>query len=178
MADLPNIQGVLSVYEDQVEALAHLYRSRTSIVTNSSSRFFDLLVSEVQMRLERDRDELDAWASMMLLAEFEATLRRDMETRLRRRTKDRVRRNMKELEEASDGRVRFEALLGIWDKEAFIKSALKQEVRRLVKHRHWLAHGRYWNSKYGTLPAPPAIYSTLLEYTDNLKSCASDFPLS
>lgn len=52
------------------------------------------------------------------------------------------------------------------------------ELRTLLKHRHWLAHGRYWTNKHGALPSPYEAHAAIEDYVAALRAFASDFPMS
>lgn len=149
MSSFPRGDEIVAVYEDQVEALERLLHAgmRADLVADPRSRFHALSDAELQDRLEQDREELDRWTVMMLTASFEATIRLDAEDRIKARTRDDVRKPLRDLHEQHKHRVRLDDLLDIWEAHVTVSPTVKQNLSRLLKHRHWLAHGRYWTSE-------------------------------
>jgi hypothetical protein len=176
MSSFPRADEVVAAYEDQVEALERLFHARAVISADPRSRFHALSDAEIQERLEDDREELDRWAVLMLVASFEATLRTDAEDRIRARTRDDVRRPLRDLYEEHDHRVRLDDILWIWEAHVAVSATIKQDVRTLLKHRHWLAHGRHWTNKHGAMPSPLDARAYVDDYVQALHASASDFP--
>lgn len=172
----PGANAIVAAYEDHVEALEHLLRARAALATDPQSRFFRLTDAEIQIRLEEDRNELDRWALMMIVASFEATLRADARDRIASRTHDDVRKPLRDLDAENNGRVRLDDILGIWDDHASVSAMVKGNVRVLLKHRHWLAHGRHWANKHGPMPAPLDARADLDDYVQALQARIPDFP--
>jgi hypothetical protein len=96
--------------------------------------------------------------------------------RIAARTKDAVRKPLRELREKHENRVRLDDILGIWEDYAPIASAVKQNLRTLLKHRHWLAHGRHWTNKHGPMPSPVEAHAYRGDYAAALKASVPDFP--
>lgn len=178
MSSFPPVQQILDTYEVQLEALERFSRARSALVSDPSSLFHGLDAWVVERRLENDRVELDHWALMMLVAAFEATVRHDMARRIERRTKDPVRKLLKQVRVEYRGRVPLPEVLEIWEDRGQVPPALALEVRRLVNHRHWLAHGRYWSNKLGVPPRPLDAHADLTSYLETLQITARDFPLA
>lgn len=177
MSSLPRADAVVDAYEDQVEALEALHHQRAKLSNSTASRFHGLTPEEIAQRLERDRAELDQWALLMVLASFEATVREDVRLRHGRKTKDAVRPSLQMLEQANPGRVRFDDILSAWDAASSVGQDLKGRVRNLMKHRHWLAHGRYWTNKHGQVPSPLDALGYLDDYCIKLRMRVPTFPL-
>ena len=55
-------------------------------------------------------------------------------------------------------------------------ATVKQSLGVLLKHRHWLAHGRHWTNKHGALPSPRDAWADLDDYVQALQAAAPDFP--
>jgi hypothetical protein len=177
MSRFPAVDEIIAAYEDQVEALERLLRARTRAVAESASRFFGLTIPDLQARLAHDREELDRWALLVVVASFEATLRSDARARIDARTKDVMRKPLRDLFEEHDPRVRLEDILVLWEGRAPVGGKHKQAIRALLKHRHWLAHGRHWTNKHGLLPTPMDARADIDDYARDLQILASDFPL-
>lgn len=177
MSSFPDADELISAYLDQMEALERLLRARSTISADPRSRFHQLADADIQARLRDDRVELDRWAVLMLVASFEATLRADATARIDARTKDAARKPLRDLHEKYKDRVRLDDILDIWNAAAGVGAAVKQGVGRLLKHRHWLAHGRYWTNKQGPIPTPVEARAALDDYVLALQASAPDFPL-
>jgi hypothetical protein len=176
MNSFPRADEIVEAYADQVEALEHLFHARAALTVDSKSRFHGLSEAAIQDRLEHDREELDRWTVMMLTASFEATIRTDAEDRIRARTKDDVRKSLQELYRENNDRVRLDDVLATWENHATVGQTVKQRVRTLLKHRHWLAHGRHWTNKHGAMPPPLDARAFFDDYVQSLQACAPDFP--
>src|SRR5207248_1640512 len=107
---------------------------------------------EFRQQLIETRAEFDLQTALTLIASFEGLLRVDFHERVRRRWKDAVSRKMRELAYQA-ARVRLDEILEVW-KIASAAPRHISEFRRLVRFRHWLAHGRYWTLKVGKTPDP------------------------
>jgi hypothetical protein len=113
---------------------------------------------------------------MMLVASFEAMMRSDAKERIRLRTKDMVRKPLDDLFKCFEGRVRLNDILAIWEKHTGMASAIKQDVQALLKHRHWLAHGREWTNKHGAVPLPHDARASQEDYIQAIQAMVGDFP--
>jgi hypothetical protein len=179
MSSFPGADEVVAAYEDQVEALEHLFHARGAVTADPRSRFHGLSDAAIQDRLARDREELDRWAVLMLVASFEATLKTDAEDRIRAKTKDAVRKPLRDLYERKkklDQPVYLGEILRVWRAHATIGAKVKQKLGMLLEHRHWLAHGRYWTNKYGLVPSPLDARGILDDYLQALQGSVPDFP--
>jgi hypothetical protein len=172
----PGAEAIVAAYEDQVEALERLLRARASLSADPHSRLHGQSDAEIQLRLEANREELDRWALMMVVASFEATLRTDAAARIRSKTRDEARKPLRDLHAEHEGRVRLDDLLAIWERHTPISAAVRNSVRRLLKHRHWLAHGRHWTPKHGVMPSPLEARADLDDYVQALQMSVHDFP--
>ncbi len=178
MSNFPDADAVLVAYEDHVEALTRLLRAGSALSIDPRSRFYGLAMPAIQDRLRSDRVELDRWVVMMLAASFEAAIRTDARERIKARTKDVVRRPLSELYKENGERVHLEDILKLWEGQVAMGAAVKTELRTLLKHRHWLAHGRYWTNKHGALPSPYEAHAAIEDYVAALRAFALDFPMS
>jgi hypothetical protein len=178
MSSFPRADEIVAAYEDQVEALTLLLRARGVLGADPRSRFRGLSEAAIQNRLREDREELDRWALMALVASFEATLRTDAVARKQSRTKDAmIRKPLRDLYLEHEHRVRLDDLLSIWEAHAVVGATEKQTLRNLLRHRNWLAHGRHWTNKHGAVPSPLDARAQLDEYVQALQATAPDFPL-
>jgi hypothetical protein len=176
MGSFPGADEVQAAYLDQVEALERLLHARATLSADPGSRFHGLSDADIQDRLGQDREELDRWTVMMLVASFEATVRTDAQDRIAARTKDDVRKLLRDLHKEHEGRVRLDDILEIWEAHATVAPTVKQSFRTLLKHRHWLAHGRHWTNKHGPMPSPLDARAYLDDYVATLQASVLDFP--
>lgn len=179
MSSFPGAQEILDAYEDHVEALEHVLHARATVTADPLSRFFGLSSADIQDRLLRDREELDRWTVLMLVASFEATLKTDAEDRIRARTRDVVRKPLRDLYEDKEKRkqhVYLGDILPIWQAHVAVSAMVKKNLRTLLRHRHWLAHGRHWSNIYGPVPSPPDARGILDDYLQALQGSIPDFP--
>jgi hypothetical protein len=115
---------------------------------------------EVTVHFEDARRELDAAASLLVLAEAEAVLRVDYLSRVRRKGKDAVSRAYRELHKEKEARVSLDQdLLATWVAHHGECKAAVSEFRAVLSLRHWLAHGRYWTPKLGRAYAPQDVFA-------------------
>lgn len=158
----PRPYDILHFYRCNVEILA---RSKLQLVPlieadaiPESSRFFLMTLDEFEGELKRLRTELDQQVVLMLVASFEAILQTDRIERVKRKKKDTIskaiRRWWKHAARRRDDWVKIEELLRIWGKTLDNPGSIGQFFK-LVRHRHWLAHGRYWIDKSGSAGIDP-----------------------
>lgn len=145
------------------------------VLADPASRFYGLREDQLERRLELARTELDRATMMMVLASFEATIRTDARDRIDSRTKDGVGREFRR-QQLEPERERLLDLLEVWERHASINSQTKSTVRSLLKHRHWLAHGRYWTDKSAIKLTPEDAQAVLEDYADALRQLCPDFP--
>jgi len=176
MSSFPGGDEIIRSYLDQREALERLLREHAALFGDPSSRFHGLAEAAIQARVEMDLEEVALWAVMMLVASFEATLRADAQARIGARTRDPVRKPLRELFEEHGGRVRLDDIRAVWETHVAVGATIEQEVARLLKHRHWLAHGRHWSNKYGVMPEPHDAHAALDDYLQALRAAVADFP--
>lgn len=55
MSSFPDADAIIAAYEDQLEALAEVFRRRAQLSTDPSSRFNGLSPQQIQDRLEQPR---------------------------------------------------------------------------------------------------------------------------
>jgi hypothetical protein len=176
MGSFPDGEAVQTAYLDQVEALERMLHARATISAEPASRFYGLSDADIQDRLGQDREELDRWTVMMLVASFEATIRSDARERITARTKDDVRKLLRDLHKEHEGRVRLDDILEVWETHVAVTATVKQHLHTLLKHRHWLAHGRHWTNKHGPPPSPLDACAYIEDYVATLQTSAPDFP--
>jgi hypothetical protein len=130
---------------------------------------FGMTTTEVAEYFEDARRELDAAASLLMLAEAEAVLRVDYLSRVQLRARDAVSRSFRELYRDRGESVRLdEDVLGTWIAHHPGCKPAVSEFRAALKLRHWLAHGRYWTPKLGRTYAPKDVFAIAGRLFDRL----------
>ena len=93
-------------------------------------------------------NEADLQAILTMLAAVEAAFRIDYVTRCEGKLKDRLSRAFRKIYRKKGSAVRFEEdILDVWKSE--VEGSNVGVIKTAMKHRHWLAHGRYWEPKFG-----------------------------
>lgn len=93
--------------------------------------------------------ELEHMCSLSTLSSLEAAIRLDYAARVARRWRDPLSKAMKQVYQQREKKARLEDdLISTWRVKASLPSSLANDVIRVFKYRHWLAHGRYWQPKF------------------------------
>lgn len=158
MSDLPTLRNepptpefVLQHHRDSVQALE---RTQSAALTGSG-RFLGLSVEELEVRLRELREESEAQACMFLVASFEACIR--VSSIGRSRAGKRKVPLIKQLQDLIKNRRHWEIPL-----DEILRSMTPNprpgrigNFMQVVRYRHWLAHGRYWDQKSGLRTVAP-----------------------
>lgn len=146
-------------YRDSLVALRMLRACPTDAPILEGTGFVGLTPSEFEARISEMRRELDDQVEMSLCAAYEAQLRTDYLARSALKTKDKASIELRRLFRAHGESVELDQILEGWKKVIGGLSKAIGEFRQVVKFRHWLAHGKYWNQKSGlTNPTPEEVY--------------------
>jgi len=111
---------------------------------------------EIEDAFAEQFEELDHQVTCALIASFEAAVCRDFRTRCKSR-KTAIGRKCKDLykrKKQADERVTFVEVLDIWSGESK-KHKVTEELKKLYRFRHWLAHGRWFPQKSGLAHVDP-----------------------
>jgi len=174
------ITEIIKWYELQKESTYLLknkvidcFIKKESIQSNIEEFFLGFNFSEIQEYFDNQLSELEIITNFNLIASSEALLRRDFYLRIKQRKKDEISKEFKKIRKKQESRISLEDnLLKIW--MLFIPEIKKyiDDYKKLLKYRHWLAHGRYWllesrttNRKY-SIEEVVAIISILLDSMD------------
>lgn len=93
--------------------------------------------------------ELDYIVNLTLLAQAEATLRKDFKNRVSNQYHSKINMEFSALHKNAKqpDRISIEDILNIWEKHFAKSSKAFNDFRNAWKYRNWLAHGRYWPLK-------------------------------
>ncbi len=144
---MPELVSLVDIakYHADADASLRSYFSATS--PTYTLRFATYLQSEVTAELSGRIDETDLRSTLVLLARVEAALRRDYIARAQGKLPDKISIQFRKIHKQRGRKARLEEdILETW------KNALERPEREIIsqlkgmlKFRHWLAHGRYWN---------------------------------
>lgn len=113
-------------------------------------RFIGLSMAELEKELNERLNELDKNVSLSLLSAIEASLRIDYLNRVYQREKDDLSRAFREIHKNKANKASLEEdILSSWKKYHPEYKSIFSDIMGALKHRHWLAHGRYWIPKLG-----------------------------
>lgn len=161
------------------EALHALSRDFSQITVNPRSRFWGKLREEFDSILQDELKEQDNQTVMMLVASCEAIFRLDYKARAMnpRNRKAPPDSEFREIYRDYEMEVRLDSIFDIW-KSATQGSKLFGELRKLMKLRHWLAHGRYWTNKSGVTTDPRLTMNLIQAVFQVNQAYSPDFPRS
>jgi hypothetical protein len=139
-------RAVLEQYVDIRTALLRYF----SVPNLSPERFAALTQSEVSRQLHERLIELELSQSLLLLTAIEALFRTDFNKRCEGRKRETLAKEFRALRKARGDKIRLdEDILETWKSSGAMSGRNVSEIRVAFKHRHWLAHGRYWTLKAG-----------------------------
>jgi len=138
------LSEIATQHADLAAALKMYYRSRLPM------RFAGYSPQELSLELELRLAELSRMSALNVISAIEAAFRMDYLQRCYQRKKDPVSKAFRALYEASGHRARLEdGILGVWQKNATVPPSIMEDLKAVLRYRHWLAHGRYWTPRLG-----------------------------
>lgn len=124
---------------------------------------------EVKELLNKRIQELEKQASMALLASLEALFQVDFDCRITKRQKDKLSKYIRTANLIS-GRTSFEhEIISSWEYVHPETRRHFQPIRKALKYRHWLAHGRYW-----LLKSSPFDFDELYTLAESLQNMLAE----
>lgn len=171
MADLLDAAGsVLSLteiaeyHEDVIVSLRRYFGDAANV-----ERFLGYSPTQVAEELKKRIDETSFRSMLITLASIEASFRVDYEFRCQKRLKDDLSRAFRKIYKARRKRVALdEHILEAWRTHVSESKAIISELRSAFKLRHWLAHGRYWQPKFGRTFDFDLIYDLAVAAAEDL----------
>ena len=143
---MPRLAPLVDIarYQSDAEAALRLYYSSSH--TEYAARFATYLLREVQEEFEQRLQETEMRSSLIVLARLEAAFRTDYRQRARLKLNDPISVDFRKLFKARRERARLEDdILEVWRRHLDPSSGQYiSHLRRMLKYRHWLAHGRHW----------------------------------
>jgi hypothetical protein len=138
-----SLDEVIDQKEDIDKALLIMYSEDN---VTYQSMFVGMSKDEVEEEMLMRMDESDKTHTLLLLTAVEAMFRLDAEERYRRKNKDPLSRKIKEIYRT---RVNIKLEDHLIAARIEVEPSMKRYLDALkgaFKYRHWLAHGRYWES--------------------------------
>lgn len=138
LADIAN-------YQSDAEKSLRLYFSQDN--PRFTAIFVGYPTSKVEAMLSAMLSETDMRSGLILMARIEAAFRVDYKERSKKKGADAVSIELRKLWKKKGRHARLEdEIWNIWsDIDPMTKQTISQ-LKSVFKFRHWLAHGRYWNS--------------------------------
>lgn len=142
--------GVHLSFDDVINQKDMVDKALIIMYSDNNVNFESLFVGksrrEVEIEKEKLMKESDKTHSLLLLTSVEAIIRLDAEERYRKRGKDALSKKIKEIYRARKNIKLEDHLIAA---RIEVEPELKRfydELKVAFKYRHWLAHGRYWES--------------------------------
>jgi hypothetical protein len=144
MPDLISLVDIANYHNDVASSL-QLYFSVHS--PEYSKRFLTYLPSEVGRELAERISETDQRSALVVLAGIEAAFRTDYIERCRLKRSDEISIAFRKIHRRKGRSAPLdEDILDTWYNNVEPSSRkVISSLRGMLKFRHWLAHGRYWN---------------------------------
>jgi hypothetical protein len=161
--------SVWKYYETEKEAVSELKshvvaRFGKEDPSSKSSPYLGMTLSEIDDHFKAVLEEVDHQACLSLIAAAEAAIWVDFRRRVMDRKKDPISKSFRLLrqEKRNVRKIRFDdEILQTWVSQ---DPGCKRPIgnfRGALKYRHWLAHGRYWQT--GASYYPPAVMQIIGE---------------
>jgi hypothetical protein len=149
----PDLNKIWDWYEDQKVALKQFeddVHDPLKMSMRIPDKFRKLSPDQLKEYFTWGREELDQLFSFDIISATEGLLRRDFYEKVQEKRKSDVARRFRKIHKEKGNKISLERdILHTWkDKEPAYK-ILFNELVSLLKYRHWLAHGRYWEPKFG-----------------------------
>ena len=165
-AEQTTVEDVWNHYETVRDSVVRQWEeAKHSLIggmKQQNQRLLGMSADEVDAYYESILEEVDAQASLFILAATEATLHVDFWTRVDEKRKEpaiRAFRNIyKSRSEHNRPRVRVEEdIFDTWAEQIPEAKSDIAKFKQAFKYRHWLAHGRYWVWKQGRRHDPTGL---------------------
>jgi hypothetical protein len=139
--------SISDVAEYQSDADAALRVLFSSVNPNYAARFVAYLTAEVATELAERLVETDTRLSFVVLSRVEAALRKDYLERCRLKMSDEISIEFRKIHKRRGSRARLEEdIIDVWyDNVDPPTRQIISRLRGMLRFRHWIAHGRYWN---------------------------------
>lgn len=138
-----SLDEVIEQKDDIDKALLIMYSEDNATY---QSLFVGRSKDEIEEEMLMRMDESDKTHSLLLLTAVEAMFRLDAEERYRRKNKDPLSRKIRELYRTRKNIKLEDHLITARAEVEPLMKRYFDALKGAFKYRHWLAHGRYWES--------------------------------
>ncbi len=123
-------------------------------------KFFGYSLYDIRKELDDRLEEESRLVSLSVLSALEAAFRIDYLQRVYRKKKDPLSRNFRQVYQIKRNSPALENdIFNCWSQYSNLDSQIFSDLKSAFKYRHWLAHGRYWQPKFGRGYDYNTIYS-------------------
>lgn len=138
----------IAEYHNDVDRSLRFFFSELS--PDFGVRFFGLTSDEIREVLDERLEETDQRSGFFILTSLEAAFRVDYEFRCGAKMKDALSRKFREMYKQREMRVNLEDdILEAWKEHEPTARRLISEMKGAFRFRHWMAHGRYGEQRFG-----------------------------
>lgn len=144
---MPSLVSLTDIADHHVDAEASLRLYFSNANPGFTQRFFSYFPTDISGELSGRIKEADMRSALITLARVEAALRKDYAYRGRGKLADDISIAFRQIYKKKGRHARLdEDILAVWyNNVAPTERALISKLRGMLKFRHWMAHGRYWN---------------------------------
>ena len=142
-----SIEDVGEYYVDSAASLDSYFNFSTAIIS-FPARFVGYSRIDFDAELKNRKDTLDRMCSFEILAAIEARFRVDYLTRCQEKKKDILSKKLRDIYKKSANKAKLvDDILTAWRDVFPEHKACLDKLQKALDFRHWVAHGRYWQSK-------------------------------
>ncbi len=165
-------------YLKQVEVLENAGRTGAPTQDEHCTRFFGMPFDEFTETLRDLRDEIEQSTYLTIIASCEAVLQADFRAREGRKASVPLRNEARALakKEKKGRRIVLEDVLDAWKELPHAPAGMISEFKQLLPHRHWLAHGRYFDHRAPVAADPGFAIARFRNLRISLGRIDSEFP--
>lgn len=138
----------VDLYYRNVEASIRLYFSLSNPIADEI--FDGWSETKIEYELEVISEESKHLVALNLLASVEAAFRVDYLQRCYNRKRDSLSLALRIIHDSKGSHASLEDdIFTAWEENTSSSHAIVSDLKGAFKYRHWLAHGRYWEPKFG-----------------------------
>jgi len=138
------------LYYETLKSSLNYYRNVIEQKQFIDNNYLDYSNKELTQSFRDHLEELDNNVCFNILNAVEASFRVDYINRVKKKLKDNTSKKLRELYKLKQERASLEHdILNIWKQENDNLKTIISDYARTLKYRHWFAHGRYFEPKFG-----------------------------
>jgi hypothetical protein len=138
------------LYYETLKSSLHYYRNGIEQKQFIDNNYFDYTNKELIESFQDHLNELEKNVCFNIVNSVEASFRVDYINRVKKKLKDNTSRKLRELYKLKQEKASLEHdILTIWKQENINFKPIISNFEGTLKYRHWFAHGRYFEPKFG-----------------------------